>query len=218
MKSIIFYRLKSHLVTFGYTGKCTCLPRGSCILDGCNGLHPHPPTRLAHLFSSQMSEKGSLRFRVNPVECKKLWHKVAQFHICLAVTGPMRLRYGTAPVARSPEAVHRGRTWDHRAADLCMNHVLTSPRQTEPDVSRGDIRTGRHPLFHEAGGDAVSGDGWRPSWRNYIFWCCIHTSYLSVRAICHVKWGTWRKQKGQQPVEAKLNQMDSKIEPVTFLH
>lgn len=60
---------------------------------------------------------------------------MAQFHICLAVTGSMRQRNGTAPVARSPEAVHQGRTWDHRAADLCMNHVLTLQRQTEPTLT-----------------------------------------------------------------------------------
>lgn len=47
----------------------------------------------------------------------------------------MRQRNGTAPVARSPEAVHQGTTWDHRAADLCMNHVLTLPRQTEPTLT-----------------------------------------------------------------------------------
>lgn len=44
----------------------------------------------------------------------------------------MRQRNGTALVARSLEAVHQGTTWDHRAADLCMNHVLTLLRQTEP--------------------------------------------------------------------------------------
>lgn len=40
-----------------------------------------------------------------------------------------------APVAGSPEAVHQGTTWDHRAADLCMNHVLASPRQTETTLT-----------------------------------------------------------------------------------
>lgn len=47
----------------------------------------------------------------------------------------MHQRNGTAPVARSPEAVHQGTTWDHRAADLCMNHVLTLQRQTEPTLT-----------------------------------------------------------------------------------
>ncbi len=60
---------------------------------------------------------------------------MAQFHICLAVTGSMQQRNGMAPVARSPEAVHQGTTWDHRAADLCMNHVLTLLRQTEPTLT-----------------------------------------------------------------------------------
>lgn len=41
-----------------------------------------------------------------------------------------------APVATSPEAVHQGRTWDHRAADLCINHVLTSQRQTETALTQ----------------------------------------------------------------------------------
>lgn len=60
----------------------------------------------------------------------------------------MRRRNGTAPLARSPEAARRGRTWDHRAAGLCMNHVLTLPKAD-------GVRTGRRP---EREGGGLPGD------------------------------------------------------------
>lgn len=85
-----------------------------------------------------------------------------QFHICLAVTGSMRQRNGTAPVARSPEAVHQGRTWDHRAADLCMNHVLTLPRQTEPTLTEETFGQEDILFLTRPGGKGVNRDGWRP--------------------------------------------------------
>lgn len=86
---------------------------------------------------------------------------MARFHICLAVTDSVCQHNGVAPVARSPEAAHRGTTWDYRAADLCMNHVLTLPRQTGADVNRGDIWMGKHPLFFFLG---MSGEWRRQAW------------------------------------------------------
>lgn len=73
----------------------------------------------------------------------------------------MRQRNGTAPVARSPEAVHQGTTWDHRAADLCMNHVLTSLRQTAPTLTEETF--GREDILffspRDAGGTETTGMG-----------------------------------------------------------
>lgn len=89
----------------------------------------------------------------------------------------MRRRNGTTPVAGSPEAAHRGTTWDHRAADLCMNHVLTSRRQTEPTLT--DEAFGQEDILfletRRTGTEGMHGDGRRPSQRHYTFW------YLSVR-------------------------------------
>lgn len=74
----------------------------------------------------------------------------------------MRQRNGTAPVASSPEAVHRGRTWDHRAADLCMNHVLTLQRQTEPTLTEETFGQEDILFSTRPGGKGVNGGGWRP--------------------------------------------------------
>lgn len=71
----------------------------------------------------------------------------------------MRQRNGTAPVSRSPEAVHQGTTWDHRAADLCMNHVLTLPRQTEPTVTEETFGREGILFFRDAGGTETTGMG-----------------------------------------------------------
>lgn len=96
---------------------------------------------------------------------------MAQFHICLAV---MRRRNGAAPVSTSPQAERRGTTWDHRAADLCMNHVLTLPGQTEPAVTEETFRTGRRPLI-----------SFRP--HKDITYPRVHSRYLPAAAVCHVK-------------------------------
>lgn len=69
------------------------------------------------------------------------------------VTGSVMAQF---PVAGSPEAVRQGTTWDHRAPDLCMNHVLTFAETEGGDVNGGDIQTGRHAGLQEAG------DGRRP--------------------------------------------------------
>lgn len=86
VKSIIFYGLKSHLVIFRYTGKCTRLPQGSCILDGCvirtavmayiltlRSLLPRgSPTFLAH----RWAKKGSPAFTwplLNVKNCDTKW-------------------------------------------------------------------------------------------------------------------------------------------------
>lgn len=73
---------------------------------------------------------------------------MAQFHICLALTGSVMAQL---PVAGSPEAERRGTTWDHRAAGLCMSHVLSFSETDGDDINRGDIQTGRHPCLQQAG-------------------------------------------------------------------
>lgn len=89
-----------------------------------------PPTFLSHRWAERFPG-----VHVTRVECKNLWHKVARFHICLATTDSTRRHNGAAPVAGSAPAARQGTTWDHRAADLCMNHVL-SPAQTHgADIS-----------------------------------------------------------------------------------
>lgn len=55
------------------------------------------------------------------------------------------------PVAGSPEAERQGTTWDHRAAGLCMSHVLSFPETDGGDINGGDIQTGRHPCLQQAG-------------------------------------------------------------------
>lgn len=55
------------------------------------------------------------------------------------------------PEAGSPEAERRGTTWDHRAAALCMSHVLSFCETDGGDISGGDIQTGRHPRLQQAG-------------------------------------------------------------------
>lgn len=74
-----------------------------------------------------------------------------------------------APVARSPEAVHQGTTWDHRAADLCMNHVLASPRQTEATLTEETFGREDILFFPDAEGKDTTGTGGGPSQRHYIF-------------------------------------------------
>lgn len=73
---------------------------------------------------------------------------MAQFHICLALTGSVMAQL---PVAGSPEAERRGTTWDHRAAGLCMSHVLSYSETDGGDINGGDIQTGRHPCLQQAG-------------------------------------------------------------------
>lgn len=93
---------------------------------------------------------------------------MAQFHICVAATGSMRQRNGAAPGARSPEAARRGTTWDHRAADLCMNHVLAAPRQTEQTLTEETFGQ-EDILFFVTLEERVSGDGRGPLQSDYIF-------------------------------------------------
>lgn len=124
-------------------------------------------TFLAH----RWARKGPPPFtlHVSRVGCKNLWHKVARFHICFS---SKRQHNGAAPVAGSPEAARRGTTWDHRAAGLCMTHVLALRWQTGNSAKLGDAR-----------------DRDRPSLRNDLFWSSCHSSYLSVQPICHKRWG-----------------------------
>lgn len=58
------------------------------------------------------------------------------------------------PVAGSPEAERRGTTWDHRAAGLCMSHVLSFCETDGGDISGGDIQTERHARLQQAGDGA----------------------------------------------------------------
>lgn len=86
------------------------------------------------------------------------------------------------PVAGSPEAERRGTTWDHRAAGLCMSHVLVFARQTEATLTeetfrREDIRVSSRPGMAEA------------SQSHQIFWTRVGGEHLCVAAICQVKAG-----------------------------
>lgn len=73
---------------------------------------------------------------------------MTQFHILLALTDSVMAQL---PVAGSPEAEHQGTTWDHRAAGLCMSHVLGFWETDGGDINGGDRETGTHPRLQPAG-------------------------------------------------------------------
>lgn len=109
-----------------------------------------------------MGEKGSLALHVTSVECKNLWHKVAQFHICLAATGSTRRRNGTGSGSRITGG---GASGDNLGSPCCwfMHEPCARFAETDgDDVNRGDIRTGRHPLYRGAGGSPSTGMGGGP--------------------------------------------------------
>lgn len=134
------------------------------------------PTFLVHRWAEKVP-----RFNTTCVECENVWHKVLVVSYLFSCDW---LRNGTAPVARSPQALHRGTTWDHRCCWFMHEPCARQPRQTAPCYQRRhcDRETA---LFLWCSGNGENG-GKEASTKN--FHILMVRLYLSVPAICPVKW------------------------------